>query len=394
MSSRRNEKSSSKSTGTKSSGSGSKSSKSSSKSAETEKEAPKRSNEEMLPSVLPSEILAAIAKDLKANPKGHGDGVFRIDLKRIKKHMNKQKQETRYIPFEVNIGGNWVPVAIKFQNAKTEGGVKPPDKRKYGPSLTFKKSSTFTRTDKSGKEFIERYGDAVFACNEAFVRIATKLVKDKELKNGKNQDILEFVQKQRLSDPQNKDSDLVDMDDPIFRPKLAVDDEGKFRINQGIRDLRKKVPKDKRAKGQLPYELATDDDGVALNPDNVHNFIKMATPCFGVHDLSQACCSQKGISVPSSIVLLMAKKPQGRKPTFDKHFDETEMEGWGDVDAFEQEGEAETDADEAPEAAETAEAGEYGELMDAVDEAASDADDIENPASEEKEEKEDEEEDE
>jgi hypothetical protein len=298
--------------------------------------------------------------------------------------MNKQKQETRYIPFEVNIGGNWVPVAIKFQNVKTEGGVKPPDKRKYGPSLTFKKSTTFTRKEKSGKEFVERYGDAVVACNDAFVRIATKLVKDKELKNGKNQDILEFVQKQRLSDPQNKDSDLVDMDDPIFRPKIAVDDEGKFRINQGIRDLRKKIPKDKRAKGQLPYELATDDDGTPLNPNNVHNFIKMATPCFGVHDLSQACCSQKGISVPSSIVLLMAKKPQGRKPTFDKHFGEEEMEEWGEVEAFEQEGEGD-DGDEAgsAEAAETGEAGEYGDLMDAVDDANSEADDIENPASEE-----------
>lgn len=373
MSSRRNDKSS-KTTAVKSS----------SKPVETE--APKRSNDEVTPSVLPSEILAAIAKDLKANPKNHGDGAFRIDLKRIKKHVNKQKQETRYIPFEVNVG-NWVPVAIKFQNVKTEGGVKPPEKRKYGPSLTFKKSTTFTRRDKSGKEIVERYGDAVVACNDAFVRITTKLVKDKELKNGKNQDILEFVQKQRLSDPQNKDSDLVDMDDPIFRPKLAVDNDGNFRINQGIRDLRKKVPKDKRAKGQLPYELATDDDGAPLNPNNVHNFIKMATPCFGVHDLSQACCSQKGISVPSSIVLLMAKKPQGRKPTFDKHFGEEEMEEWGEVEAFEQEGEG----DEVGEVAETGEADEYGDLVDAVDGANSEADDIENPESEEEKKEEDDE---
>lgn len=394
MSSRRNDKSSSKSS-SKTGSSKTKSPKTSSKAVEPEKaDEPKRNSEEVTPSVLPSEILAAIAKDLKANPKNHGDGAFRIDLKRIKKHVNAAKQETRYIPFEVNIGGNWVPVAIKFQNVKTEGGIKPPEKRKYGPSLTFKKSTTFTRKDRSGKEIVERYGDAVVACNDAFTRIATKLVKDKELKNGKNNDVLEFVQKQRLSDPTNKDSDLVDMDDPIFRPKLEVDNEGKFRVNQGIRDLRKKIPKDKRSKGQLPYELATDEDGVPLNPNNVQNFIKMATPCFGVHDLSQSCCSPQGISVPSKIVLLMAKKPQGLKPTFDKHFGEDEMEEWGEVEAFEQEGEADGDDADAGEAAETGEAGEYGDLMDAVDEAASDADDIDNPASEEEKKDDEEEEDE
>jgi len=187
------------------------------------------------------------------------------------------------------------------------------------------------------------------------------------------------VQKQRREDPSDEDSDYVDMDDFMIRPKLSVSREtGEFTVNQGIRDLRKKIPRDQRRKGQLPYELATDDSGDPLTPDTVHEFIKFKTPCFGTHDLSQGCCSQKGISCPSSISLLMAKKPKGRKPTFDKHFNEDEMEAWGDVDAFEEDSEGSGDAEGA---GESGDAGEYGDLMDAVDGAESDG--IEDPASEE-----------
>ena len=330
-------------------------------------------------SVLPSEILKAVALAKRSNKSKHGFEAFRLDVARTKKHTNSAKQVTRYLPFEVNIKGEWVPVAIKFQNAKTAGGVKPPNKRKYGASLVFKQSTTFVNI-KTGKP--ERYGDAVVVCNDAFAYIARGLVKSKELKNGRDNSILEFVQKQRRKDPNDENSDLLDMEDPLFRPKLNEDKEGNFRISQGIRDLRKKIPKDKRSKGQLPYELATDDEDIPLNPDNVHTFIKMATPCFGVHDLSQGCCSKQGISCPSSISLLMAKKPKGRKPTFGNHFGEDEMETWGDVDAFE-EGSADGSEEDgsADGSGNEEDAGEYGDMMDAVDAADSEDDGIEDPAS-------------
>jgi hypothetical protein len=374
MSSRRNKKSSSKS------------SKSSSKSRSRSATPSRSNNKDELPQgFLPSEILNAIEIAKKNNKSKYGDEAFNLNIDRAKPYKNAEGQETRYFPFEIDLKGTgeFMPLYIKFQGVKTEAGIKPPEKRNFGLALTFKRSTTFVRKDrKTGEDIVEPYGEARFACAEAFSRIAKRLVKTKVLRNGKKTGVTETgIQRQAKEDPKNPNSEMIDLEDPFFRPSLNVSKKtGEIDVMQGIRDLRKKIPKEKRSRGQLPYELAKDDEGVPLNPENIHNFFRMATPCFGVHNLSQGCCSQSGISCPSNIVLLMAKKPQGRKPTFDKFFNEEEMEEWGGVEAYEEGSEGGDDEANGSDN-EEGDAGEYGDIMDAVD--GSEGDDIEDPASEE-----------
>lgn len=354
--------------------------KSASKSEDAKPEEPK-------PSVLPNDILRAIVEARKKDPKDkHGDGAFRIDKSRLRAFQNKtdKKKKATYIPFQVHVRGEWVGVNIRVLGVKTESTLKAPEEREYGVTLSFRKSSTFTRKDKkTGDEVVERYGEAVVAAYEAFQRIVKRMVDDGELENGKT-DALSRVQYEAKK--KNDAGKVVKetLEDPIFRVDLRTnDDDSEFTdLKDDIRDVRRKMKKPKAGE-LMPYDRALDGpdddaDSQPLTPLTAHTFFKMKTPCFGVHCMDQACMSNTGISAPSYFPLLAAKKPKGARPTYEAHFDKDEMEAWGEVEAYDEEGEdadgaegtggADPETNNAEEAAPEA----YDDVLDAVAEHASD----------------------
>lgn len=351
--------------------------KSASKSEDAKPEEPK-------PSVLPNDILRAIVEARKKDPKDkHGDGAFRIDKSRLRAFQNKtdKKKKAVYIPFQVHVRGEWVGVNIRVLGVKTESSLKAPEEREYGVTLSFRKSSTFTRKDKkTGEEVVERYGEAVVAAYEAFQRIVKRMVDDGELENGKT-DALSRVQYEAKK--KNDAGKIVKetLEDPIFRVDLRTnDDDSEFTdLKDDIRDVRRKMKKPKAGE-LMPYDRALDgpdDDPESqpLTPLTAHTFFKMKTPCFGVHCMDQACMSNTGISAPSYFPLLAAKKPKGARPTYEAHFDKDEMEAWGEVEAYDEEGEEGEAADGAdPETnnAEEAAPEAYDDVLDAVADHASD----------------------
>lgn len=362
--------------------------KTASKSEDTKPEEPK-------PSVLPNDILRAIVEARKKDPKDkHGDGAFRIDKSRLRAFQNKtdKKKKATYIPFQVHVRGEWVGVNVRVLGVKTESSLKAPEEREYGVTLSFRKSSTFTRKDKkTGDEVVERYGEAVVAAYEAFQRIVKRMVDDGELENGKT-DALSRVQYEAKK--KNDAGKVVKevLEDPIFRVDLRTnDDDSEFTdLKDDIRDVRRKMKKPKAGE-QMPYDRALDgpdDDPESqpLTPLTAHTFFKIKTPCFGVHCMDQACMSNTGISAPSYFPLLAAKKPKGARPTYEAHFDKDEMDAWGDVEAYDEEadadGESADGADPETNNAEEAAPEAYDDVLDAVADRASDNED-ETPAPEE-----------
>jgi len=104
-------------------------------------------------SLLPNDVLKAIQRARKKNPKDkYGDGAFRINVARTRAFQNKndKKRKATYIPFEIHHNGEWIGVNIRVMNVKTEAGVKEPEEREYGISLTFRQSSSFLQKTGDG----------------------------------------------------------------------------------------------------------------------------------------------------------------------------------------------------------------------------------------------------
>ena len=376
---RKSRKSSSKSSSSKSSSSSKRSAKPSSRSKSTSRSpAPKKGSaggnapsDEPKPSVLPNDILKAVAIAKKSDKDDkHGYGAFRFDLTRLRTHKGA-KGTTRYIPFEVNVNNEWRPMCIRFENLKTKGKIPPPDdieKRQYGLSVLYYASSTFDQKDRKGEVIAtQEYGKAVSTACKAFQYYAKGMLKRKEITN-RNKTIVPFVQFLR----KNKKTDeepTIPVEDPLIRVKLGYNDEGQFTIPQGIRDIRKKMTakERKRSPTTMPYNMATvegdDEKEEELNVDNIHLFLRYGAPTFGVHDLSQMCLSQSGISVPTSFGLLAAKQPTSTRSEASTHFEADTMDNWGDAESSEPESgdEDEDGADKASDAE-----GDYGDFDDAV----------------------------
>jgi len=340
--------------------------------------------EEPKPSVLPNDILRAIVEARKKDPKDkHGDGAFRIDKSRLRVFQNKtdKKKKATYIPFQVHVRGEWVGVNIRILGVKTESSLKAPEEREYGVTLSFRKSSTFTRKDKkTGDDVVERYGEAVVAAYDAFQRIVKRMVDDGELEHSKPEALSRVQYEAKKKNDAGKIVKEV-LEDPIFRVDLRTnDDDSEFTdLKDDIRDVRRKMKKP-MAGEQMPYDRAldgpdNDPESQPLTPLTAHTFFKMKTPCFGVHCMDQACMSNTGISTPSYFPLLAAKKPKGARPTYEAHFDKDEMDAWGEVEAYDEEGDgaegaegADAETNNAEEAAPEA----YDDVLDAVADHASD----------------------
>jgi len=261
-------------------------------------------------------------------------------------------------------------MCIRFENLKTKGKIPPPEdtkKRQYGLTLLYYASSTFDQKNKKGEVIAtQEYGKAVAVACQAFQYHAHGMLKRKEISN-KNKKIIPFVQFDR-QDPDNPDDDeaRIPVDDPLIRVKLAYDDKGEFTIAQGIRDIRKKMSTKERKKSPntMPYHLATvvneDGEEEPLTAENVHLFLRYGAPTFGVHDLSQMCLSQSGVSVPTGFALLAAKQPTSTRREATTHFDQDVMDGWGDAES------SEPEEDEEEGSAEEKDEGDYGDFDDAL----------------------------
>lgn len=331
------------------------------------------------PSVLPNDVLRAINEARKKDPKDkHGDGAFRINLDKMRAYQNEKdkKKKSSYAPFEVNIRGQWLPLNFRVMNAKTTAGVKDPEKREYGVDLQFRRSTTFTVKNSKGEDEEQKYGEAVCASYEAFGRLANKAITDGKLKNS-NPTVHSKVQYVAKNKDTRKEENL---EDPIFRVDLRTDRETNdpqfTDLKDSIRDVRRKL--DKIPKGAvMPYDLALDPEGLPLTPATVHTFFKAGTPCFGVHCMDQMAIAGSGFSVPGFFTLLAAKKPNGKRPTFENHFTQDEVNQWADAEAYdetdgdEKEGDNE-EGDGAEE--EAADADAYDDVLEAIKDNASEAD--------------------
>lgn len=335
--------------------------------------------EEPKPSVLPNDVLRAINEARKKDPKDkHGDGAFRIHLERIRAYQNEKdkKRKSSYAPFEVNIRGQWLPLNFRVMNAKTSAGVKEPEKRDYGVDLQFRRSTTFTIRNAKGEDEEQKYGEAVCAAYEAFGRLVAKAIADGKVKNS-NSTIHTKVQYTAKNKDTKKEEDLAD---PIFRVDLRTEKETNdpqfTDLKDNIRDVRRKL--DKIPKGAvMPYDLAQDPDGNPLTPATVHTFFRSGTPCFGVHCMDQMAISASGYSVPGFYTLLAAKKPKGKKPAFENHFTQEEVNQWAEAEAYDEEAEGDEEGDGEGEGADgepVAEGGDaeaYDDVLDAIKQDAS-----------------------
>jgi hypothetical protein len=331
--------------------------------------------DEPKPSVLPNDVLRTITDARKKDPKDkHGDSAFRINYERMRMHQNKmdKKKKSAYIPFEVNIRGQWLPFNLRVMNAKTTAGIKAPEER----DLQFRRSSTFTIRNTKGEEEEQKYGEAVCAGYEAFGRLAAKGLADGKLKNT-NTTIHSKIQYKINSTGE-------DLEDPIYRVELRTDrdsNDPQFTdLKDNIRDVRRKL--DKIPPGAvMPYDLALDSDDKPLTPATVHTFFRSGTPCFGVHCMDQVSIAGSGFSVPGYFSLLAAKKPKGKRPAFENHFTQEEVQQWADAEAYEEDGDADAGEDGADGAedggadAEDGAADAYDDVLDAIQRDASEGGD-------------------
>lgn len=342
--------------------------------------------DEPKPSVLPNDVLRAINEARKKDPKDkHGDGAFRIHLERLRAYQNEKdkKRKSTYAPFEVNIRGNWMPLNIRVMNAKTTAGIREPEKREYGVDLQFRRSTTFTIRNSKGEDDEQKYGEAVCAAYEAFGRLAAKAIADGKMKNS-NPSVHSKVQYTAKNKDTKKDENL---EDPIFRVDLRLENKESndpqfLDLKDSIRDVRRKL--DKIPKGAvMPYDLAQDPDGNPLTPATIHTFFRSGTPCFGVHCMDQMAISASGFSVPGFFTLLAAKKPKGKKPAFENHFTQDEVNQWADAEAYDEEAEGDEGGDEGADdagAEEGADADAYDDVLEAIKQDASEGDAVDGVA--------------
>jgi len=312
--------------------------------------------------VYPSEVFAAIAEAKKRDPKDkNGDGAFRPGLSNIRIGKNG----TRYMPWDIlkkdPRTGRWdyVELNVKFTNLNTSANMYPPGhaKKKYeGARIQFTSKNAYyfrkvTGADGVVREVEEHYGKAKVAIYKAFVRILTKLLKEKKVNNG-NTKIASSVQTERIVNEALQEKAKLEEGGEIIRVEIPFNKTGEGAQAAilstepprcDIYDITR--PKKDHKKEDLPFEKNTflDDDEktpIPVNYGNIHRYITYGSSCSGIDCMDSACFSGLGISLPSKTTLLTVKRSKGRKPEANSVFSMSEFDDMSNAAVIEENPEA------------------------------------------------------
>jgi hypothetical protein len=225
-----------------------------------------------------------VLKAYEASPQGF----LNIDL--VKPRSSKNSNNT-YHTVSLMTDGKNRKLGVSWSNVALVGGVKPPEDRKYDPTLCFRKSSG-------------ELGDVLFKIYTRYAEIIETCKKDKTFTPKQSKAQFRTIIQDELEDG-------TPLEDPMIRLKLPFrEGRAQFKVIQ-IRE---------NSNGTL------EKTNVKVTSENIHTIIRSGSITAGYVSMDSMVFSTFGVSIPAKVELLVIKPPEDDIPDVNDILDPSMMQ--------------------------------------------------------------------